>query len=141
MAQCLSKFVTAAFPSSVEEPESGRASISTRRRGRRSLQWSVGRQEFTTIVDDEPARVCEWLPQLAQILGAKPPLRLPAWVGRLAIGEHGVMMIDSRGASNAKAKRELGWQPRWPTWRDGFKSGLSEEGSAARALTPPVVAT
>jgi nucleoside-diphosphate-sugar epimerase len=94
------------------------------------------------IVDDEPATVSEWLPTLAQILGAKPPLRLPAWLGRLAIGEHGViMMTDIRGASNAKAKRELGWQPRWPTWREGFQSGLSEAGSAARALTPPVLAT
>jgi nucleoside-diphosphate-sugar epimerase len=86
------------------------------------------------IVDDEPATVSEWLPALAQILGAKPPFRLPAWLGRLAIGEHGViLMTDIRGASNAKAKRELGWQPRWPSWRDGFRVGLSEAGSAARA--------
>lgn len=83
------------------------------------------------IVDDEPAPVAEWLPALARALGAKPPLRLPAWLGRLAIGEHGVvMMTDVRGASNEKAKRELGWSPRWPTWRDGFSGGLSNNGPA-----------
>ena len=77
------------------------------------------------IVDDEPAAVAEWLPELARILGAKPPLRLPAWLGRLAIGEQGVVMMrDIRGASNAKAKRELGWQPQWSSWRDGFRNGL-----------------
>jgi nucleoside-diphosphate-sugar epimerase len=79
------------------------------------------------VVDDEPARVSEWLPALAEALGAKPPLRIPAWLGRVAIGEHGViMMTEVRGASNAKAKRELGWEPLWPTWRDGFRRGLSD---------------
>jgi nucleoside-diphosphate-sugar epimerase len=78
------------------------------------------------IVDDEPAPVAEWLPALARALGAKPPLRLPAWLGRLAVGEHGVvMMTDVRGASNEKAKREFGWRLKWPTWRDGFTRGLS----------------
>jgi nucleoside-diphosphate-sugar epimerase len=92
------------------------------------------------IVDDEPAAVAEWLPALARILGAKPPLRLPAWLGRLAIGEHGVvMMTEIRGASNDKAKRELGWQPQWASWRDGFSGGLSDAGAAARAR-PPVLA-
>ena len=73
------------------------------------------------IVDDDPAPVSEWLPQLAALLGAKPPRRVPAWVGRLATGEVGVaMMTQSRGSSNAKARRELGWEPAHPSWRAGF---------------------
>jgi nucleoside-diphosphate-sugar epimerase len=77
------------------------------------------------VVDDEPAEVALWLPYLAQVLGAKPPRRIPAWLGRFAIGEAGVsMMTESRGASNAKAKRELGWQPEYASWRDGFRRGL-----------------
>jgi 2-alkyl-3-oxoalkanoate reductase len=73
------------------------------------------------IVDDEPAPVSEWLPATAAIVGAKPPMRVPLWLGRLVAGEVGVsMMTQSRGSSNAKAKRELGWQPGWPSWRDGF---------------------
>jgi nucleoside-diphosphate-sugar epimerase len=80
------------------------------------------------IVDDEPATVSEWLPALAKALGAKPPLRIPAWLGRLVIGEHGViMMTELRGASNEKAKRELGWKPYWTTWRDGFRNGLEDK--------------
>ncbi len=78
------------------------------------------------IVDDEPAPVSEWLPYLAAAVGAKPPLRMPAWLGRLLVGEVAVQwMTEGRGASNAKAKRELGWQLRWPTWRQGFRHGLS----------------
>lgn len=81
------------------------------------------------IVDDEPAPVSEWLPALARMVGAKPPFRIPAWLGRLAIGQHGVlMMTEGRGASNEKAKRELGWKPHWASWRDGFRDGLSENG-------------
>jgi nucleoside-diphosphate-sugar epimerase len=77
------------------------------------------------IVDDEPAPVSEWLPELARAIGAKPPLRIPAWMARPLIGEHGVsMMTQVRGASNAKAKRELGWEPTWPSWREGFRTGL-----------------
>jgi nucleoside-diphosphate-sugar epimerase len=77
------------------------------------------------VVDDEPAPVSEWLPDLASVLGAKPPRRLPVWLGRLAVGEFGVrMMTEVRGASNAKAKRELGWQPKYASWREGFRSGL-----------------
>jgi 2-alkyl-3-oxoalkanoate reductase len=77
------------------------------------------------VVDDEPAPVREWLPALARQLGAKPPRRLPRWLGRLAAGEAGtVMMTEIRGASNAKAKQELGWQPRYPSWRQGFAEGL-----------------
>jgi 2-alkyl-3-oxoalkanoate reductase len=73
------------------------------------------------IVDDEPAPVREWLPVLANALGAKPPRRVPRWLARLVAGEGAVMMgTESRGASNAKAKRELGWTPRYPSWRQGF---------------------
>ena len=73
------------------------------------------------IVDDEPAPVREWLPVLADALGAKPPRRFPVWLARLIAGEAGVMLgTDARGASNAKAKRELGWRPRYPSWRHGF---------------------
>jgi 2-alkyl-3-oxoalkanoate reductase len=78
------------------------------------------------VVDDEPAAVSEWLPALAAAVGANPPRRVPAWLARLAVGEHGVaMMTEARGASNAKAKRGLGWQPTWTSWREGFRKGLS----------------
>ena len=77
------------------------------------------------VADDEPAPVCIWLPELARALGAKPPLRIPVWIGRLAIGEVGVsMMTQIRGASNAKARRELDWKPGYSTWRQGFRTGL-----------------
>jgi 2-alkyl-3-oxoalkanoate reductase len=74
------------------------------------------------VVDDDPAAVSEWLPFLASAIGAKPPRRAPKWLGRLAAGEVAVvMMTESRGSSNAKAKRELGWQLRYPSWRQGFR--------------------
>jgi 2-alkyl-3-oxoalkanoate reductase len=77
------------------------------------------------IVDDEPAPVREWLPVLAKELGAKPPRHIPLWLGRLVAGEAvAIMMTEVRGASNAKAKRELGWQLRYPSWRLGFEKGL-----------------
>jgi len=77
------------------------------------------------IVDDEPAPASEWLPFLADCVGAKPPLRLPVWVVRLAAGEVAVSMLTrTRGSSNARAKRELGWELRWPSWRQGFRHGL-----------------
>jgi nucleoside-diphosphate-sugar epimerase len=77
------------------------------------------------IVDDEPALVRDWLPVLASALGAKPPRRIPRWLGRLAAGETAaLMMTDVRGASNEKAKRELGWKPRYASWRQGFAQGL-----------------
>jgi nucleoside-diphosphate-sugar epimerase len=77
------------------------------------------------VVDDEPAPVREWLPALATALHAKPPRRIPRWLGRLAAGEAAtVMMTEIRGASNAKAKRELGWRPRYASWRVGFAEGL-----------------
>ena len=73
------------------------------------------------IVDDEPARVAEWLPELAAMLGAEKPLRVPRFIGRLAAGRAGVvLMTELRGASNAKAKRELGWHPAHPSWRQGL---------------------
>jgi nucleoside-diphosphate-sugar epimerase len=77
------------------------------------------------VVDDEPAPVREWLPTAAAALGARKPMRLPRWLGRLAAGQAAdVMMNEVRGASNAKAKRELGWQPRYSSWRQGFAQGL-----------------
>ncbi len=76
------------------------------------------------IADDDPAPAREWLPVAAEALGAKPPLRVPRWLGRLAAGEVAViMMTEARGASNAKAKREFAWQPRYPSWRQGFFEG------------------
>jgi nucleoside-diphosphate-sugar epimerase len=80
------------------------------------------------VVDDEPAPVREWLPFLAEQMGAKKPMRVPRFVGRLMAGEAlvVVMMTEIRGASNAKAKSELDWQPRWSTWRVGFAKGLGD---------------
>jgi 2-alkyl-3-oxoalkanoate reductase len=73
------------------------------------------------VVDDDPAPVSQWLPYLASALGAKPPMRAPAWLGRLLGGEMTVaMMTELRGASNEKAKCELGWTPAYASWRDGF---------------------
>jgi nucleoside-diphosphate-sugar epimerase len=87
------------------------------------------------VVDDEPAPVSEWLPYLAAAIGAKPPRHVPAWVGRIAAGELGLaMMTTVRGASNEKAKRELGWRLRYPSWRLGFKLGLADDLPGARAV-------
>ena len=84
-----------------------------------------GEPGIYNIVDDEPAPVREWLPVLASALDAKPPRRIPRWLGRLAAGEMAtLMMTESRGASNAKARRELGWTPRYASWRQGFAQGL-----------------
>ena len=78
------------------------------------------------IVDDEPAPASEWLPYLAACAGAKPPMRIPKWLARLLAGEQAVtMMTEGRGFSNAKAKRELGWELRYPSWREGFKEELA----------------
>jgi nucleoside-diphosphate-sugar epimerase len=78
------------------------------------------------IVDDEPAPASEWLPYLAACAGAKPPMRVPAWLARLLAGDVAVtMMTEGRGFCNAKAKRELGWELRYPSWRQGFKDGLT----------------
>jgi nucleoside-diphosphate-sugar epimerase len=94
------------------------------------------------IVDDEPAPAREWLPVLAQALGAKPPRRFPTWLARLVAGEAAVVMgTDARGASNAKAKRELGWTPRHPTWRRGFPVTYSAIGVAGRPKPQPATRT
>jgi nucleoside-diphosphate-sugar epimerase len=74
------------------------------------------------VVDDEPAELREWLPVYAEAIGAKPPRRVPAWLVRLVAGRSVTGLAQGlRGASNAKAKRELGWRPRWPSWRQGFR--------------------
>lgn len=78
------------------------------------------------IVDDDPAPAAEWLPYLAECAGARPPLRIPVWAARLLAGAQAVViMTEGRGFSNAKAKRELGWEPRYPSWRQGFKEELA----------------
>jgi nucleoside-diphosphate-sugar epimerase len=83
------------------------------------------------VVDDEPAPVREWLPVLADALGAAPPRRFPRWLARLIAGEAAVVMgTEARGAANGRAKRELGWEPRYASWREGFKT----------AYAPPAVA-
>jgi nucleoside-diphosphate-sugar epimerase len=84
-----------------------------------------GRRGIFSVVDDDPAPAREWLPELARVLGAKPPRRVPRWVGRLLAGEAAtVMMTEVRGASNEKARRDLGWTPRYASWRQGFAHGL-----------------
>jgi 2-alkyl-3-oxoalkanoate reductase len=86
---------------------------------------SHGDPGIYNVVDDEPAPVSTWLPALAEAVGAKPPYKVPVWLGKLAIGGGGVsMMTKIRGGSNAKAKRELGWQLDYPSWRRGFVEGL-----------------
>ncbi|HEY7622190.1 MAG TPA: NAD-dependent epimerase/dehydratase family protein, partial [Solirubrobacteraceae bacterium] len=80
-----------------------------------------GSRGVYNVVDDDPAAVAEWLPALAEQLGAKKPMRVPRFIARLLAGEFAVMlMTDARGASNAKAKRELAWRPAHPSWRQGF---------------------
>ena len=91
------------------------------------------------ITDDEPAPASEWLPVLAQALGAKPPRRVPPWIAGLIAGKGGVtMMSECRGALNAKAKRDLGWTLRYPSWREGFfaayVSADASDGSPARTM-------
>jgi nucleoside-diphosphate-sugar epimerase len=87
-----------------------------------------GEPGLYNIVDDEPAPASEWLPYLADAVGAKPPRHLPLWLGRLMAGEAlATMVTEGRGASNAKAKRELGWQLLYPSWREGFVNGLGED--------------
>jgi nucleoside-diphosphate-sugar epimerase len=93
------------------------------------------------IVDDEPAPVREWLPVLAEALGAKPPRHFPVWLARMFAGELGVMMgTEVRGASNAKAKRELGWTLRYPTWRQGFAEVYAKPASSRAGHRSPVPA-
>ena len=85
------------------------------------------------IVDDDPTASGELIAELARILGAKPPRRVPTWLARILAGEVPVSIMTSiRGSSNAKAKRELGWAPRWSSWRDGFAHGMSDDSPARR---------
>jgi nucleoside-diphosphate-sugar epimerase len=85
-----------------------------------------GRPGIYNIVAADPAPVAEWLPYLAEVAGAKPPRHLPLWLARLVGGEHMVVMMEeSRGASNEKARRELGWEPRRHSWRDGFREAVA----------------
>jgi nucleoside-diphosphate-sugar epimerase len=94
------------------------------------------------VVDDEPAPVREWLPVLANVLGAKPPRRFPRWLARLFAGEAAVMMgTEARGASNAKARRELGWAPRYPSWRQGFVAAYASTAPADGRKTNPTATT
>ena len=75
------------------------------------------------VVDDDPAEVSVWLPELARERGAKVPYKVPAWIGRLAVGDAGVfLMTKIRGLSNAEAKRVLGWTPIYPSWGEGFRA-------------------
>jgi 2-alkyl-3-oxoalkanoate reductase len=93
------------------------------------------------IVDDEPAPTSEWLPELARIVGAKPPQRFPRVLARLFAGEAPVVMgTESRGASNAKAKRELGWTLRYPSWRQGFADAYAKPPTLMPAPQAPVSA-
>jgi 2-alkyl-3-oxoalkanoate reductase len=90
------------------------------------------------VVDDEPAPVREWLPVLADALGARPPRRFPRWLARLVAGDVAVLMgTEGRGASNAKAKRELGWEPRYPSWRDGFVAAYASTPAAEPRKADP----
>jgi nucleoside-diphosphate-sugar epimerase len=91
-----------------------------------------GARGVFNVVDDEPAPVAEWLPAIAAAVDAKPPRHIPAWLARRVAGEAVTrMMTAGRGASNAKAKRELGWQPRWSSWREGFVHALTQEQALA----------
>jgi nucleoside-diphosphate-sugar epimerase len=100
------------------------------------LALEHGGPAIYNVVDDDPAPVREWLPVLAEALGAKPPRRLPTWLARLLAGEFVVVLsTEARGASNAKAKRELGWTPRFPSWRAGFPAVYSAL-AVADAPTP-----
>jgi nucleoside-diphosphate-sugar epimerase len=95
------------------------------------LALEHGARGVFNIVDDDPAPASQWLPYLAECVGAKPPLHLPTWVARLVAGEVGVSMLTrTRGSSNARAKRELGWELQWPSWREGFRHGLATEDGA-----------
>jgi nucleoside-diphosphate-sugar epimerase len=77
------------------------------------------------VVDDDPARVSEWVPAIAATLGAPKPLRVPAWMARLAAGSYGVsVMTEGHGASNELARRELGWTPEHSSWREGFRDAF-----------------
>lgn len=97
-----------------------------------ALAIAGGAPGIYNIVDDKPAPVSEWLPALAAMLGAKPPLRIPRWLARIAVGEHMVaMMTENRAGSNIKARRELGWSPKHPSWRTGFAEVIASTNGAS----------
>ena len=80
------------------------------------------------IVDDDPALVRDWIPSFCQAVGAPKPLRVPAWLARLVAGTYGVLtMTSAEGASNERAKQQLGWTPRYPSWREGFRTALNSD--------------
>jgi len=99
-----------------------------------ALAVEVGDSGVYNVVDDDPAPVAEWLPYLADALGAPAPRHVPAWLARFAVGEVGVeMMTRIRGSSNAKARRELGFEPVWRSWRQGFTEGFGDRAMRAAA--------
>jgi 2-alkyl-3-oxoalkanoate reductase len=99
-----------------------------------ALALERGEPGIYNVADDEPAAAHVWMPELAEAIGAKPPRRVPVWLGRLAAGEAGVSMFTQiRGISSAKARRELGWEPGFPSWRDGFRRGLGAAPDAVRS--------
>jgi len=92
-----------------------------------ALAIEQGGRGIYNVVDDDPAPVRDWLPELAAAYGAPAPRHVPAWLGRLLAGEVGLsLMTQARGASNAKAKRQWGWELRYPSWRVGFRTGLRD---------------
>ena len=96
--------------------DAARATVAAIERGKRGIY---------NIVDDDPAPTSAWLPYATNLVGAKPPRHVPFWLGKLFAGEMlATMMVEGRGASNSKAKRELDWQPLYPSWREGFVNGL-----------------
>jgi 2-alkyl-3-oxoalkanoate reductase len=102
------------------------------------LALERGEPGIYNVVDDEPAPVRDWLPALAAVIGAKPPRRVPRWLARLVAGEAGVvLMTEIRGASNEKAKRELGWSLRFPSWRDGFPAAYANPADSGSAVRYP----
>jgi len=91
----------------------------------------AGLQGIYNVTDDEPARVGEWLPYLAEVIGAKPPLHIPIWAARLLAGEVATRwMTEGRGSSNAKLRAAAGWRPTWASWRDGFRFALTAQHGA-----------
>ena len=103
-----------------------------------------GASGIYNVVDDEPALVREWLPFAADILGARPPRHFPLWLARLAAGQGAAIMgVEARGASNARAKRELGWTLRYPSWREGFRAvyGSAAEHRPEQAVSGTVTAS
>jgi nucleoside-diphosphate-sugar epimerase len=102
------------------------------------LALERGEAGIYNVVDDEPAPVHEWLPVLANALGAKPPRHFPRWLARLIAGDAAAMIgTEARGASNAKAKRELGWTLRYPSWRDGFRAAYASNNPAEGGTPRP----